>query len=1062
MNPRSILLTAALLTLGHALRAQTADLYIASGRGYLAVSNLVAANNSFSNAVTVSPGNPTGNVFYAATRLLTWPIRPMGSNFLTRLGVPNVGRDLYNWTALPPQDTNGLPPPPAGVNAADFPAMLRTNLLTELIGAEANLAKVTDPNFILGLTSSETRTVAVTLDYGDIQLLRAMLQAAECYSYTAYSLNLDAPLAPLYSLYTSNSVERVLAEHPALLTFATTNDLAAAKAALLVGADRYDEASQFIRNRPTNVVRLFNYDPERADDEANFRQTLADFTNSLTHAVTLAVNSNYVVFLGSQFSNPPAPRSFLPVIRGNGFGLGTLPDSTFGGLIYSTIPGVVEVGVEEFLANSGLFPIPTIAPGLTRAGLQFQFPINTLKNRGYAVEVSTNLQDWATSYAFFSFANGHTFADTNAYAFPRRFYRIVDRTEAMPPPPNDNFANRIPLTGLGFLTYGYNASATTELGEPGSPWNTVWWSWTAPVSGLVVVGAEGTKGWQSAQIYTGNSLNNLTAVTNANYVWPYQYSGFPFNAIAGTTYHIQVSGDPGGIRLVITAPPILMVGSPRDGAASPVPTNFTISVSAASIVGQIDRLACYTDGTLFGSTANSLLSMTWSNVAVGGHSIRVEATDNLGVSTYSNLTVYVRPSNDNFANRIPITGSSASVTGTNNGASKEPGEPDHTGYAGGASVWWSWTSPFTGYITLSADLVADWGYLQPDLLDVYTGTSVSNLTLVASHAAPSWETSAGVSFFANAGVTYQIAVDGQYGNTGLIALRLIPTQAPVVSITWPANYAQFSAPTNLTIIANAHDGDGTITRVDLYNQYTLIGSATNAPYTAVLNSPVGGSCYLLAKATDNMGASTWSAPVYFYIQPPPFWVSLSSPAQGEVYTAPANIPITASVFDPDGIVTQVRFSTSPSTIIGTATRSPYSMIWSNMGPGYYTITAEAEDNRHLVVLSDPVDFIVNYPEMTLTLGVPTTSLSGGIGSDSYFKLTVPSGATSLQISTSGGVGDCNLYVAYDYQPNLLDYDYCPFLDGNNETVTIPNPAAGDWHIMLDGYNSYNGVTLLAQ
>jgi len=52
----------------------------------------------------------------------------------------------------------------------------------------------------------------------------------------------------------------------------------------------------------------------------------------------------------------------------------------------------------------------------------------------------------------------------------------------------------------------------------------------------------------------------------------------------------------------------------------------------------------------------------------------VEATDNLGVSTYSNLTVYVRPPNDNFANRIPITSVPATVYGTNNGASKEPGE----------------------------------------------------------------------------------------------------------------------------------------------------------------------------------------------------------------------------------------------------------------------------------------------------------------------------------------------------------------------------------------------------
>ena len=177
------------------------------------------------------------------------------------------------------------------------------------------------------------------------------------------------------------------------------------------------------------------------------------------------MDSNYTVFLGSQFSGTHPLRSFLPTIRGNGFGLGTLPDPTFGGLIYSAIPGIVEKAVEEFFAG-GLFPIPTIGPELA-VGPQFQFPVNTLKNRGYAVEVSTNLRDWTTSYAFFSFTTGYAFADTNAYSFPRRFYRIADRTKNMPLPPNDNFANRIPLTGLGITTVGYNASATPRAGRAG-------------------------------------------------------------------------------------------------------------------------------------------------------------------------------------------------------------------------------------------------------------------------------------------------------------------------------------------------------------------------------------------------------------------------------------------------------------------------------------------------------------------------------------------------------------------------------------------------------------------
>ena len=366
--------------------------------------------------------------------------------------------------------------------------MLRTNFLTELIGAEANLANVTDTSFILSLTSNETRSVAVTLDYGDIKTAAGDGAGSRIRLLTPPILGPRRSVgAPVFALYQYQfSVERLLADHPALLTFATTNDLATAKAALLAGVNRYFEASQFIRSRATNVVRLFNYDLDKATDEANFRQTLADLTNSLTHAVTLACvfELHGVPWLAvhRHASAPALPagdsRQRLRV------GHTSRPDLWWAGLQYH--PGIVEDSVEEFLAK-GLSPIPTIAPGLTKAGLQFQFPINTLKNRGYTVEVSTNLRDWTNSYAFFSFTDGYAFADTNAYASHARFYRIVDRTETCR-------RRRMITSPTGFLLpawalrpMGINASATTEPGEPGYPWISVWWSWTAPVSGSVVV-----------------------------------------------------------------------------------------------------------------------------------------------------------------------------------------------------------------------------------------------------------------------------------------------------------------------------------------------------------------------------------------------------------------------------------------------------------------------------------------------------------------------------------------------------------------------------------------------
>src|SRR5438128_1766316 len=86
------------------------------------------------------------------------------------------------------------------------------------------------------------------------------------------------------------------------------------------------------------------------------------------------------------------------------------------------------------------------------------------------------------------------------------------------------------------------------------------------------------------------------------------------------------------------------------------------------------------------------------------------------------------PSNDNFAQAQALSGDSGTVAGTNVGAMKENGEPNHAGDRGGRSVWYSWTATFNGpvlFTTLGSDF--------DTLLAVYTGASVNTLTPVASN-----------------------------------------------------------------------------------------------------------------------------------------------------------------------------------------------------------------------------------------------------------------------------------------------------------------------------------------
>ena len=98
---------------------------------------------------------------------------------------------------------------------------------------------------------------------------------------------------------------------------------------------------------------------------------------------------------------------------------------------------------------------------------------------------------------------------------------------------------------------------------------------------------------------------------------------------------------------------------------------------------------------------------------------------------------------------------------------------------------------------------------------------------------------------------------------------------------------------------------------------------------------------------------------------------------------------------------------------------------------------------------------------SLSNNVPVSGLGGATGSQTYYKITVPAGQTSLVVQISGGTGDCDLYVRKSSKPTTSTYDCRPYLTGNAEKCTFTSPAAADYYIMLRGYQTYSGVSLVA-
>lgn len=169
--------------------------------------------------------------------------------------------------------------------------------------------------------------------------------------------------------------------------------------------------------------------------------------------------------------------------------------------------------------------------------------------------------------------------------------------------------------------------------------------------------------------------------------------------------------------------------------------------------------------------------------------IAVDAYNGSSGSTFNlNIGIPIPPSaNDSFANRVMLSGSLAKATGHNRAATKEAGEPLHAGNSGGKSVWYSWTAPSTGtynaYLS-GKDLFAYYG-----LLAVYTGSSVNALVSVGSS---SGGTPRLVTFAANAGTVYQIAVDGASYTPGVTYSGEF-----TVSVSQPPVNDAFAASTNL-------------------------------------------------------------------------------------------------------------------------------------------------------------------------------------------------------------------------------------------------------------------------
>lgn len=380
-------------------------------------------------------------------------------------------------------------------------------------------------------------------------------------------------------------------------------------------------------------------------------------------------------------------------------------------------------------------------------------------------------------------------------------------------------------------------------------------------------------------------------------------------------------------------PPSVALTAPAAGATFTAPAAVSLAATASDADDGVAMVEFYSGSTLLGTDSSSPYTFNWAEVPAGSYTLKAVARDRSGaVATSAPRTITV-----NGAGALPSGWSAADV-----------GEPDIAGavtYAGsaftvrgaGADIW-DRSDEFTFAhrgASGDLDLIARVASLQgPDRWSKAGVMIRASLDADAAHASLFTSVSKGVAFQRRTAAGLASVHTGGGSGTAPIWLKLERRGS---------------------VITAYRSGNGT--------SWTRIGSQTmSLPSTVYVGLAVTSHDASAAATASFSNVSAAAAGP----SPTPPTVSLTSPAGGAMFVAPATIALAASASDSDGIA-RVEFH-SGTTIIGTDTTSPYTFSWANVPAGSYSLSAVAVDRLGATTRSAARSVIVNNP------AAPTTAL----------------------------------------------------------------------------------------
>jgi formylglycine-generating enzyme required for sulfatase activity len=335
----------------------------------------------------------------------------------------------------------------------------------------------------------------------------------------------------------------------------------------------------------------------------------------------------------------------------------------------------------------------------------------------------------------------------------------------------------------------------------------------------------------SVKFYVDGSLK--TTDTSS----PYGYSWSTTGYSAGShTIRARATDDDGAttdaeISVILDSPanqsPAVSITAPANNSHHTIGSSVNISASASDGDGSIASVKFYVDGSLKTTDTSSPYSYSWSTTgySAGSHTIRARATDDDGATTDAEISVIL----DSPANQSPVVSITAPAYNSH-----------HT---------------IGNSVNISASASDADGSIAS--VKFYVDGSLKN-TDTSSPYSYNWSTTG---YSAGSHTIRARATDDDGASTDAeisVILDSPDNQAPVCTITSPADGATFELDQNITFTVDATDADGFIDRVRFYTNDVLKFSDTDAPYEYIFssNNLGAGSHTLKAIAVDDDDAET--------------------------------------------------------------------------------------------------------------------------------------------------------------------------------------------------------------